>query len=184
VTAYPDPGAPYYSACNYGGGDGMFGPSSVVKIASVTDGTSNTLFFGEQTRFPNEPGSSQFSWVTLAAWWGDSTYSNTANSSRITAGAYTVPRPNAPPDATPTFAVWNACFANCNVPPDWLKNAVPPGGPCLQLGQWAFHGLHPGGVNFAFADGSVKFIKDTINPMTYRGLGTRASGEVTSADAF
>jgi prepilin-type processing-associated H-X9-DG protein len=73
--------------------------------------------------------------------------------------------------------------------------------------------LHPGGVNFAFADGSIKFIKDTIDtwpfdpgtglpigvtgdpgtpyqlaPGTrfgvYQALSTRYSGEVISADAY
>ena len=43
---------------------------------------------------------------------------------------------------------------------------------------------HPGGVNCAFADGSVKFIKDSINPNIYWALGTRAYGEVISSDAY
>jgi prepilin-type N-terminal cleavage/methylation domain-containing protein/prepilin-type processing-associated H-X9-DG protein len=43
---------------------------------------------------------------------------------------------------------------------------------------------HPGGVNALFADGSVKFIKDTINRNTWWSLGTRANGEIVSADAY
>ena len=43
---------------------------------------------------------------------------------------------------------------------------------------------HPGGVNVALADGSVKFVKDTINLGAWRALGTRNLGEVISADAF
>ena len=43
---------------------------------------------------------------------------------------------------------------------------------------------HPGGVNVLFGDGSVKFIKDTINMNTYWGLGTKSGGEVISADAY
>jgi prepilin-type N-terminal cleavage/methylation domain-containing protein/prepilin-type processing-associated H-X9-DG protein len=43
---------------------------------------------------------------------------------------------------------------------------------------------HPGGVNTLFADGSVKFIKNSINRMTWWALGTRAGGEVVSADSF
>ena len=43
---------------------------------------------------------------------------------------------------------------------------------------------HPGGVNLLFADGSVHFIKDTINTVPWRALGTCAGGEVISADSF
>jgi prepilin-type processing-associated H-X9-DG protein len=43
---------------------------------------------------------------------------------------------------------------------------------------------HSGGVNVLFADGSVKFIKDSINQRTWMGLGTRANGEVISSDSF
>jgi prepilin-type N-terminal cleavage/methylation domain-containing protein/prepilin-type processing-associated H-X9-DG protein len=44
--------------------------------------------------------------------------------------------------------------------------------------------LHPGGVNVGFADGSVKFIKDSINSQTWWALGSRAYGEVISSDAY
>jgi prepilin-type N-terminal cleavage/methylation domain-containing protein/prepilin-type processing-associated H-X9-DG protein len=43
---------------------------------------------------------------------------------------------------------------------------------------------HPGGVNTLMSDGSVKFIKDSINQTSWWALGTRANGEVVSADAF
>ena len=43
---------------------------------------------------------------------------------------------------------------------------------------------HPGGVNTCFADGSVKFIKDSINLQTWWALGTRNGGEVLSADSY
>jgi len=33
-------------------------------------------------------------------------------------------------------------------------------------------------------DGSVKFIKDSVNPMTWWALGTRAGGEVISSDSY
>jgi prepilin-type N-terminal cleavage/methylation domain-containing protein/prepilin-type processing-associated H-X9-DG protein len=43
---------------------------------------------------------------------------------------------------------------------------------------------HPGGVNVLFGDGSVKFIKDSINPQTWMALGTRGNGEIVSADSY
>jgi prepilin-type N-terminal cleavage/methylation domain-containing protein/prepilin-type processing-associated H-X9-DG protein len=43
---------------------------------------------------------------------------------------------------------------------------------------------HPGGVNTCFADGSVKFIKDSISVPTWQALGTRAGGEVVSSDSY
>lgn len=43
---------------------------------------------------------------------------------------------------------------------------------------------HPGGVNVALADGSVKFIKDSIDLQTWWALGTRNGGEVLSADSY
>ena len=43
---------------------------------------------------------------------------------------------------------------------------------------------HPGGVNVLFGDGSVKFIKNTINWQAWRALGTVAGGEIVSADSY
>jgi prepilin-type N-terminal cleavage/methylation domain-containing protein/prepilin-type processing-associated H-X9-DG protein len=43
---------------------------------------------------------------------------------------------------------------------------------------------HSGGVNCLMADGSVKFIKNTVNRMTWWSLGTRAGNETISSDAY
>ena len=55
-------------------------------------------------------------------------------------------------------------------------------------GNWydwySFRSMHPGGGNFAMCDGSVKFIKSTINMATYQGLSTRSNGEIISADQY
>jgi prepilin-type processing-associated H-X9-DG protein len=42
---------------------------------------------------------------------------------------------------------------------------------------------HPDGANSLFGDGSVKFIKNSINWATWRAIGSIASGEVVSSDA-
>jgi len=53
-----------------------------------------------------------------------------------------------------------------------------------QTYNWGFRSLHPGGANFAMGDGSVRFVKQSINPLTYQALGTIARGEVISSDAY
>jgi prepilin-type N-terminal cleavage/methylation domain-containing protein/prepilin-type processing-associated H-X9-DG protein len=43
---------------------------------------------------------------------------------------------------------------------------------------------HPGGVNVGFADGSVKFVKDTVNLQTWWAIGSRNQGETISSAAY
>ncbi|MDX2036455.1 MAG: DUF1559 domain-containing protein [Isosphaeraceae bacterium] len=49
---------------------------------------------------------------------------------------------------------------------------------------YSFRSQHPGGGNFAMCDGSVKFLKSTVNFATYQALSTRGLGEVISADSY
>lgn len=43
---------------------------------------------------------------------------------------------------------------------------------------------HPGGVNTLMMDGSIRFVKNTIDGLTWRALGTMAGGEVISSDSL
>ena len=51
-------------------------------------------------------------------------------------------------------------------------------------GMWTFSSHHPGGANAVFADGSVRFLKDTTSLPVIWALGSRAQGEVISADSY
>ena len=44
--------------------------------------------------------------------------------------------------------------------------------------------LHPGGVNVLFADGSVRFVKSSVQQMTWMALGSMNGGEVISSDSY
>jgi prepilin-type N-terminal cleavage/methylation domain-containing protein/prepilin-type processing-associated H-X9-DG protein len=75
-----------------------------------------------------------------------------------------------PPNST--LYRWNSCRSGCmNCSPDdsSFSNA---------------QSNHSGGANFLMADGSVRFIKDTVSQKTYLSLGTRAGGEVVSSDSY
>lgn len=49
------------------------------------------------------------------------------------------------------------------------------------IGVFAARSLHPGGVNAAMADGSVRFFQNGIDVRIWRALGTRRGGEAVSA---
>jgi prepilin-type processing-associated H-X9-DG protein len=54
---------------------------------------------------------------------------------------------------------------------------------------WAAHvedyrSFHPGGVNFLFGDGSVRFIKNQISERVYQALATRAGAELVGSNDY
>ncbi|WP_422925068.1 DUF1559 domain-containing protein [Singulisphaera sp. PoT] len=127
------------------------GPAS---LASVTDGTSNTVVVGEM--MPSRAADSNF-WfqngglagMTVPLGWNSNTVD--ANSS--------------------------SCAGQ------W-QSASAPLGCRFGAAAKGFVSLHPGGGNFLFADGSVHFLKASISQATYCALGSRNGGEVLSADSF
>jgi prepilin-type processing-associated H-X9-DG protein len=46
------------------------------------------------------------------------------------------------------------------------------------------YSYHPGGVNALFGDGSVRFVKSTVNLVAFRSILTLAGGDVVSADQY
>jgi prepilin-type processing-associated H-X9-DG protein len=45
-----------------------------------------------------------------------------------------------------------------------------------------FGSMHPGGMNAAFGDGSVRFVNQNISMVTYRALASRDQGESVTLD--
>jgi prepilin-type N-terminal cleavage/methylation domain-containing protein/prepilin-type processing-associated H-X9-DG protein len=140
---------------------GMFGywGQQLSSIANTTDGTSNTLFVGE-TR-PIECVSNEF-WHSIGG----------------SAGT-TVPlgyNTNSDPDGgSPTGCGYQDYCPGCT------NSSL---GCRFNYSSKGFKSKHPGGSNFLFVDGSVHFLKNTINPDIYNAVGSRAGGEVISADQF
>jgi prepilin-type N-terminal cleavage/methylation domain-containing protein/prepilin-type processing-associated H-X9-DG protein len=182
---YPDVGAPTYVGC----GNSTTRPP--VKISSITDGTSNTIAFAETAHGKySQAGCSATGccdW-TGAGWWADADYEDSTITSFYP--------PNLPIPATyyttNSFSAPDGCDNGNNIPP------------------MSSNSFHPGGVNVAFADGSVHFIKSSINswpsltlnkqraalngancvippgtiPGVWQALSTIAGGEVISADQY
>ena len=76
------------------------------------------------------------------------------------------------------WAHTDSAVATCAIPP----NVKQPNGQPYPNSQWqntySFSSHHPGGVQFAMTDGSVRFISESINLQLYRSLATRSEGEV------
>jgi prepilin-type N-terminal cleavage/methylation domain-containing protein/prepilin-type processing-associated H-X9-DG protein len=74
----------------------------------------------------------------------------------------------------------NNANGTCAIPP----NVTAPGGGSYPLWNWqnneSFRSRHPGGLQFAYADGSVHFISNSIDLSVYRALATINGGEVVS----
>jgi prepilin-type processing-associated H-X9-DG protein len=66
----------------------------------------------------------------------------------------------------------------------WSKPADLPFDQQAQPSLYGAGSSHPGGFNCGFADGSVRFIKNSISAVVFKALITRNGGEVINADAF
>jgi prepilin-type N-terminal cleavage/methylation domain-containing protein/prepilin-type processing-associated H-X9-DG protein len=66
----------------------------------------------------------------------------------------------------------------------WSGNENDGGANGVTFAAFPARSYHPSGVNVLFADGSVKWIKNTIDGMTWRSLNSLAGGEVISADSY
>jgi prepilin-type N-terminal cleavage/methylation domain-containing protein/prepilin-type processing-associated H-X9-DG protein len=141
---------------------GMFYTDASTSFAAVSDGLSNTVMIGEKNHETiNWCGSFWY----FGPYWGAGTHSSTHlivyPPTQINAPAYT---PNAPwgnRDGT----------AYCERYPRGSY-------------AWVMSSKHPGGVNVGMGDGSVRFIKDTVNIYTWHGLQTIQQGEILSSDTY
>jgi prepilin-type N-terminal cleavage/methylation domain-containing protein/prepilin-type processing-associated H-X9-DG protein len=131
---------------------GLFNRLGVkLTMSAVTDGLSNTFMLGECTIGQNDQ--LRFNY----GWYGYNGGNNIAS---------TIMPMNYPTD--PHNTNWDGGFpGNCNDPLSNVWNWD------ISLG---FKSKHPGGANFCFGDGSVRFITDAIDVATYNYLGCRDDG--------
>jgi prepilin-type N-terminal cleavage/methylation domain-containing protein/prepilin-type processing-associated H-X9-DG protein len=138
---------------------GMFGPywTSAITLPKVTDGTSSTIMLGEC--LPSTNGWARQAYTQagpLAGWGGDA----------VTQMRFTIIPINYPIDES---------LPDCSSSP----LIDPTHNPFNYNVYWGFKSRHTGGANFAFADGSVHFLSESIDHKTYQLLGCRNDGMTT-----
>jgi prepilin-type processing-associated H-X9-DG protein len=173
----------------------------VTKIAQITDGTSNTVGFSEivkgiGTSAANYDGLRPSSSLVAA---GVAPSGGTTSAGVLTVGnpqtdynnCYS--KPLTPASATaaagwPMGAVWwwarSGQTRYCHVMPPNTWGCDFGGNSDSDSDAITATSRHSGGVNCAMVDGSVRFVKSSINPATWWALATMAGGEVVSADAY
>jgi len=72
----------------------------------------------------------------------------------------------------------NNAVGTCGIPPNARQSNGTEYSPLDWPNVYSFRSKHTNGLQFAFADGSVHFITDSIALPTYRAMSTRAGGEV------
>jgi prepilin-type processing-associated H-X9-DG protein len=140
------------SGRNYQTKDGVLFQDSIVNILSITDGTSNTLLLGER------PPSADFQF----GWWYAGIGQLSTGSADMVMGVNEI-------NALPV------------TPSSCAPGAYPfmPGKLTNQCDMFHYWSPHPGGANFAFADGSVRFLSYSANPIL-PALASRAGGEAVT----
>jgi prepilin-type N-terminal cleavage/methylation domain-containing protein/prepilin-type processing-associated H-X9-DG protein len=158
--------------------NGVCYPVSHTRIADITDGTSNTAAFsemglGDQSNAIATEKTDQF-WTQ--------TYPTTPD--QAIAQCQGFPASNLSFQGLSTDGVpWiegstSAMYNHVNVPN--MRSCIFPPGRIMNTAN----SYHPGGVNFGLCDGSVRFVKSTINLPTWRALGSRNGGEIISSDSY
>jgi prepilin-type N-terminal cleavage/methylation domain-containing protein/prepilin-type processing-associated H-X9-DG protein len=174
--------------------DGVFGtnftpygsvPSApAAKLTSISDGTSNTVMFAEVANgigadpTMRDPRRDCYDAGTQP------TGGNNPSTSRTALLAISW-------QSAPTLGGWNwrgYPWREGSIWRNGFNTLLPPNSPCFRPnGEWwqlvtPASSYHTGGVNTCFSDGSVRFVRDSVNADAWTAAGSQAGGETLTLD--
>ncbi|MCU0873771.1 MAG: DUF1559 domain-containing protein [Pirellulaceae bacterium] len=148
---------------------GVFFLNSRVSFDDLSDGASQTLFIGEKLVEQGDLG-----WMSGTR----ATLRNTGlplNTTGMVGGTVNWANPR-------SWRQEDGSWGYNDQPPELPENQPPPRGPVLPVGGFA--GIHPGGCQFAFGDGRVALLDESIALAVLKQLGHRADGKLLSCDSY
>ena len=171
---------------------GVFFLNSAVRYTDVTDGASQTLFLGEKLILAGDLG-----WMsgTNATLRNTGTPINAVHAVRRNVGGMLGPPSSLVGDnfygaeGIDSFETLEASPADGQAaePAETTtageRPAIVDGRPMLPTAVGGFSSDHPGGAEFAFGDGGVRYITGTIDMQVFQQLGHRADGQLLD-DAY
>jgi prepilin-type N-terminal cleavage/methylation domain-containing protein/prepilin-type processing-associated H-X9-DG protein len=171
---------------------GPFSDGSAVRVSAVSDGMSQTAFASERMLGTGILNQDLSGWYMLMQSQAPTSADQTYQFCQTLMGSMIW--------YNQTGAVWasgempNTAY-NHVAPPNLRSCAImssmqmmaPWSGDAMDA-PWAMQvspsSAHPGGVNVLAGDGSVRFVKSSISVPTWRAFGSRAGGEIISADSY
>ena len=133
-----------------------------IKMAKMTDGTSNTIFIGEQGDFGYDPANSAIkSWLNGTHGF----FMGTSSGGRVRDGTGKLER--------------QFNLTTINYPPNGQNITLPGVGTNNYGPNMGIFSAHPGGCMVGVGDGSTRFLGETINMYTLRLIATRNDGQPT-----
>jgi prepilin-type N-terminal cleavage/methylation domain-containing protein/prepilin-type processing-associated H-X9-DG protein len=164
-----------------------YGPT--VTLAGITDGTSNTVIFSEWVRGKNASNSAGLhqTYVASTAFPATGTFiplTTLSASCQSSTSIFGGPWDQKGSEWLDDDCDLGGCYSHINTP---NKKA------CFYSNQTGTHSIysfegassnHPGGVNVGFLDGTVRFVKDSVNWQTWAAISTVAGGEVIDASSY
>jgi prepilin-type N-terminal cleavage/methylation domain-containing protein/prepilin-type processing-associated H-X9-DG protein len=170
---------------------------------SFTDGSSNTAMFSERllglngnpTLYPGDPNARRAIFPVGTTQNRDANDVTTALA--FVAACKSLPSTTASRYSNLAGAYWSSAMAYTTENSSYFHFNTPNGLTCSGNGSGAEDpnwggsagmitagSFHSGGVNVCMADGSVRFVKDSISIQTWWAIGTRDNNEVVSADSY
>jgi prepilin-type processing-associated H-X9-DG protein len=165
-----------------------------ISLANITDGTSNTAGYSERVKgigsFFASPQPIDGLRPSSTLYQGSSAWATSAQNYYQMCNALNINTVSlaAMSQFMPSGSAWYTGHTSCT----GYTHVMPPNTLSCEYDNCGFQpdvaitasSRHSGGTNVMMMDGSVRFVKSTVNCLTWQAIGSMAGNEVVSSDSY